>query len=256
MSKPWMSREWKEKRKAILQERKVCEICGDGVNEGKVLVLHHPEELEQARLQPRVTPRKLLFQWYKEPANAAVVAEIQSRYPAASVERKVCSRGHVSIRATAEGDQCLTCGRKNAKASLAVGVIDYVSQQESRRVGKAAWDTFVTDYLPEAEEAAAARNERIDAANSQAREFYLTLEGIQVLCGGCHWAIHRGQRWCSMCGQHWHSPRYEHCFYCLPEERQGQIQVAMAQRAEGIMEDWILEEETEAWVERALLEAQ
>ena len=224
-TKPWQQARWKKKREEILTERRFCEICSQGPEQGKVLVLHHPTEMEETKRIPLLSKERVIYQWFHDPRFRDAVKALDTEEPA-TVRRLACPRGHVTVRwnVTLSAFVCYPCGRRTEPARVAVEEIDWVSPQERHRVGRLLYARFKQLYIREAQAAADAHNNAASESNAQAFDFYMSLEGIKVLCRGCHLSIHKGLKRCPSCNKRWMNPRYQTCFECLPEKRKKEIQ--------------------------------
>jgi len=229
MTKPWQTSAWKELRAAVIKDH--CEICSLGKSDGKVLVLHHPAELEEARLVRTVTPAGILADlWWNlgpndSPELSKEIEHVRNRYRAevprpTSANRMVCERGHTHVRLRKDGTwRCYQC-QKDIEPPTEV---NYVAPNERLRYEKLAYQRFKTDYWGFGVETADRMNQVLREQNEKASAFYLTLEGTVTLCKGCHQATHKGMIRCPQCSGRWMNPSYKQCFDCLPDEKKEEI---------------------------------
>jgi uncharacterized Zn finger protein (UPF0148 family) len=224
MTKPWQQAAWKAKRNSILTERPACEICGRGNEQGKTLVLHQPLELEQTQ---RITVDQVVSRWFHAPEHAQLVVTLwqacQQEAQVQPVRRLACPMGHVHVRweLSRQTYVCYPCGA-GQPFPVEVAEIEWVSPHEKARMSRQVYRRFKALHLTQA-------LAEVKAHNTKASAFSSSLEGVQVLCKGCHLAIHQGKKLCPSCKRRF--TKFATCFECLPEDEKARLRERQQARA-------------------------
>lgn len=192
MTKPWKTKEWKEKREKLI-EGKVCEWCGSK----KSLSLHHKTQYPSYEMHYQLVSHLLLEQLVKD---GVYKTENKDACP-------YCNRFSLDIRSTILPKyRCFKCKK----------TFEYPIQLPTKTISKEDYARFHQTYANQIKEI-------VDRERQAEYENYIALDDIMILCKRCHKAIGQGKVLCQTCKKSYHNPNFKQCWNCFSQTEKGKL---------------------------------
>jgi hypothetical protein len=191
MTKPWKTKEWREKRKELIKG-KSCEWCASA--EG--LSIHHKRKAISTRAYYRLISGSWLRKLIKEGVYKPMKKEVCPQ----------CCYSSIYIRKTMTPKyRCSRCKLTFEKPMKKL--TSYVSRRD--------WLDFKRKYSSRI-------NSEVRSKRQKSYEKYMSLKGTMILCKKCHMAAEKGFVLCKSCKRGYHKPRFAMCWNCFKKTEIGQ----------------------------------
>lgn len=206
MDKPWHSKEWKEKRIDILNERNICEKCGTTED----LCLHHPKEDFRS-------PEEI-----RNAINNEAYREFKKDYSAKQQPKKPVHTGRHRHKSHNYWHQSSVQHRYEIDESNMSWEEKIPSHTQKEKDGfKAEFNLWKKKH-----DIKTLIENEIEKENQR----YMALEGVMVLCKGCHKNIHMGRELCPICKKVYKELSARTCWYCRSDNEKKKIPLTDSQK--------------------------
>lgn len=184
-SKPWHTKEWKEKRDAFIHG-KACVQCGSQEN----LVVHHTKKLP---------PDNVIFNEIRD----ILIKKVVDDGLYVTDYREICPIcTSVNIRSRMTMVPVYICNRCQS-------TFDNPKITRSYRLSKEDFRDFINKYGDEIREAV------LKFKNNYFETHYKEFKDCVVLCKKCHMLHHKGLDLCPICKQNFKQSGFDTCYDCF-----------------------------------------